>query len=341
MKEKYKKEKRKEIQQKINRRTLPVMAAVSLCFTAAGSIPAAAAPIQDIRVRLETESFDSQGIPVLEAFSASDSYVAVGIENVGDDFAKAEGPAGEPVAAELKASPPEAAKASPSDAVLKNKKYCYEIELSSETEEGFGILTEEQIHISGEKAACSKAVRTDSGQTLRLTIELTEPGEIIGEIPKITLENGIVRWQPAPGASAYYVNLYRDGKRLRDGHRTEGSFFDFSPLIKETGSYSCRIFPLTERGKKGKAAESSRVFVDDLSAVQIQAQWNQSLAEKLGRSAEEACCLPAAGWIQADGGWYYRNKDGTFPASTCLQLEGVPYYFDAEGRWVEEASRGS
>lgn len=281
---------------------------------------AAAAPVQEVRVCIRAESFDSRGKPVFEVYSDSDSYTALGIECVGEEGEMAAGPA----------------KDSALETAAEKEEYCYEIELTSETEEGFGILKEEEIHISGVKAVCRQAVRTDKGQTLRLTVVLTEPGEIIGEVPGIFLEGGVARWEPAPGASAYYVNLYRNGKRLRDGHRTEGLFFDFSSLFKEAGNYSCRIFPLTERGKKGKAAESPQISVDVSKAAQIQEQWNLTLTEKLNGS------LSSPGWIQTTHGWYYVNRDGTLPVNTCLLLDGVPYYFDAEGRWEEEeGSTGS
>ena len=40
------------------------------------------------------------------------------------------------------------------------------------------------------------------------------------------------------------------------------------------------------------------------------------------------------GWVQtSDGRWYYDNGDGTRPKSTWKKIDGVEYYFDADG-WM-------
>lgn len=256
------------------------------------------------------------GMPVFEADSSDSSYVVMGITSLREE--EATGPA-----AELRET---------KEAVQSASLYSYEVELSAETEEGFSVLTQDQIHISGEKAVCVKAVRSDQRQTLRLTLELTEPKEVIGEIEQVRLENGTAYWSAAPGATAYYVMLYRNGKRLRDGHRTEGCRFDFSALMTEEGCYFCRVFPLTEKGKKGILAESGRLFLDALQAEQLQKQWKLYLEENF-----ELCSLNDSGWILSAGDWYYKNRDGTFAVSTHLELEGKRYYFDEEGKWTGEA----
>lgn len=301
---------------------------LSVCFAAAGVTPALAAPVQEIRLHLRAEEFDERGMPVLEADTADASYTVTGTEPLWDRE-EATGPAAamreseQAQAGENGTENPEPAGTEPL--------FCYEVGLSSETEEGFSVLTQKQIHISGEKAVCVKAVRSDQRQTLRLTLELTEPKEVIGEIEQVRLEQGTAVWTPAPAASAYYVILYRNGKRLRDGHRTEGCCFDFSALMKEAGSYACRVFPLTEKGRKGIAAESGRLFLDAFQAEQIQENWKTRLEEVF--APEE---LENSGWLQAAGGWYYKNRDGTFAVSTRLELEGKQYQFDEAGRWTGE-----
>lgn len=284
-----------------------------------------AAPVQEIRLHLRAEEFDAAGMPILEVDSSDSSYTVTGILSLKEE--EATGPAA--VMREKEVS--EEKQKQEMEETQKEALFCYEVELSSEKEEGFPVLTQEQIHISGEKAVCVKAVRSDQRQTLRLTLELTEPGEIVGEIETVRLENGSACWTPAPGASAYYVILYRNGKRLRDGHRTEGCRFDFSALMTEAGCYVCRVFPLTEKGKKGILAESGRLFLDAEQAEQIQKKWNMALEDKFKSEVFES-----SGWLQSAGDWYYKNRDGTFSVSTYLELEGKRYYFDEEGRWTGE-----
>ena len=37
------------------------------------------------------------------------------------------------------------------------------------------------------------------------------------------------------------------------------------------------------------------------------------------------------GWTQDDGGWRYRNADGSFAQNTALTIGGRAYTFDKEG----------
>jgi hypothetical protein len=37
------------------------------------------------------------------------------------------------------------------------------------------------------------------------------------------------------------------------------------------------------------------------------------------------------GWVHDSKGWWYRYKDGSYPADCWKKIDGVWYYFDAEG----------
>lgn len=39
-------------------------------------------------------------------------------------------------------------------------------------------------------------------------------------------------------------------------------------------------------------------------------------------------------WVENDKGWWYDNGDGTYPASTWMEIDGKHYYFDKNGYMV-------
>ncbi|MCI7262888.1 MAG: hypothetical protein ACI4OO_03520 [Otoolea sp.] len=283
------------MRKKKERKSYGFLLLVSFWLAAAGRFPAAAAEIRDIRIHLWAEEFEENGTPVIEAEASGKKYEVLAVEPL-----------------EL------------------SKKQEYEIELASEEAE-FGVLTQEDIRFSGVKAICTRAVRKDSRQTLLLTVQLEEPGELIGTVPFAALDGGCARWEPAPNASSYYVILFRDGKRLRDSHRTEGLSYDFSPLMREPGCYSCLVYPLTEKGKKGEKTESARKRLEQENTDEIRKTWNNRLQERFAVSEEIK-----GGWIRAEDGWYYFQKDGTLPSKTTLFLDGEWYRFDENGRWEEK-----
>ncbi len=319
-----------------------VLAAAFFCFAAAGNFPAAAGQIRDIRVRIAVESFDTEGNPELEVYTGSDAYTAVGIERIftgeEEDDTDATGPAAEirrySEEAEDETASGEKTASGEENTTDEQSLPQYEIELVSEAEDGFGILEEQDIHFSGAEAICHKAVRRDSGQTLLLTITLEEPGELIGTIPAVHFTQGTVSWEPAPNAAAYYAVLYCNGKRLRDGHRTEGLSFDFSALITKPGHYSCKVYPFTEKGKKGEEAETSRIMITEEETARIQTHWQAVLDDRLKSAAQGG--VQGVGWIETEDGWYYLQKDGTLPARNRMEIDGSWYYFDETGRWLED-----
>ena len=287
------------MRKKKERKSYGFLLLVSFWLAAAGRFPAAAAEIRDIRIHLWAEEFEENGTPVIEAEASGKKYEVLAVEPL-----------------EL------------------SKKQEYEIELASEEAE-FGVLTQEDIRFSGVKAICTRAVRKDSRQTLLLTVQLEEPGELIGTVPFAALDGGCARWEPAPNASSYYVILFRDGKRLRDSHRTEGLSYDFSPLMREPGCYSCLVYPLTEKGKKGEKSESAWRVLEREKTDEIVRCWKNNLQERFAVSEELK-----GSWLRGEDGWYYFQKDGTLPSRTTLNLDGEWYRFDENGRWEEEGKDG-
>lgn len=300
---------------------------------AAGSFPAFAAPIGRIRIRLETEEFDNQERPILEAVSCSGAYEVLEIHPVFS--ASGDGPAREEAAEEKAAeektaeegTEEEAAEEKDSEEKGETERLQYEIELLSEEGRTFSVLEERDIVFSGAACACRKAVRTDGGRRLILTAELLEPGEVIGETEACRWDGATGRWEKADNADTYLVMLYRDGTRVGYAHRTASCSYDFTPLMQERGMYFFKIWPLTEQGKRGREAVSPKKRPEPEEIRENQENWAR-FCEQLGLLEKKA----EPGWYQSDGEWFYIQKDGSIPQENWLELEEQWYYFDREGR---------
>lgn len=340
-----KKEYRKNQRTKAGAQTAVCLAA-ACGITAAGVIPAAAAPIKSVKLRLEAEEFDEQGKPLLEIVSLDDSYTVVGLEPLNEETPAGSGPGANESADREN---PESEEDGQDEKRLKKESETdrdgeegenaslscqYQIELAAEEEDGFGVMEQSSIRFLGEPAICTKAVRRDSGQTLLLTMELEEPEEILGEIERVSLDGAAVRWSKAANAAAYLVMFYRDGRRLGYVHRTEACSYDAAALLRQPGVYDCRVIPLSLKGRKGKAAESGSKRVEEKEAAEIEAQWADSPA---GEAWKRADGLP--GWRQTGRGWVYLQKDGTLPQNNWMELDGDRYYFDENGLMERECWR--
>ena len=325
------------------------LAGCSVGLTIWGSMPAAAAQIREVKIRLEAESFEEDGWPLVEACSAGSQYTVTGIWQSGDPADSGNGPAGfsdpaggipfsdgkngeEGAAEEEKAEGNQAKDGERNDAEEEKARYI-EIELTAEEEDVFALMDQDKIRFYGISAVCTKAVRRDSGQSLLLTVELKEPGELVGEIGRAALEGTCARWEAAPNASSYMVMLYRNQRRVGYPHRTAGLTYDFAPLMQESGIYYCKVYPLTESGKKGSPAESGLKQVRKEEAEQIRSDVCASVCQQTADAAlgEESLKDKASGWYFKGNRKFYMEKDGCVPQENWLFLDGCWYYFDAMG----------
>lgn len=309
---------------RLSRREQPVWETIfvlcgSFWLAAAGVFPAAAAPIKEVKIHLMAEEFDEAGKPILEAVSSSEKYEVCGFFETGKKLDTELEPVMGPWAdQELGMGENRSDTGEPGDEI-------YEIELASGVPEGFAVMEEKDIRFTGVGGTCVKAVRKDAGQTLLLSVRPGSTGEIMGEISCVKMEGGRGCWTKAPNASAYLLMLFKDSKRLGLSYRTQGLEYDFSPLIKEPGIYYCKVYPLTESGKKGRGAESERKILRREEVEQIAGAFQAQRADTI---SEEG----APTWRRTEDGWYYTQADGTYPQENWLLIEGEWYYFDRDGR---------
>ena len=262
-----------------------VFAVAAGLFAVAGSVPAMAAEIKKVRIKLAAETFDEEGKPEVDFLTDSDEYEIVGFEE--------------------------------------QPEHVYEVELAAEDGKSFGRMDQKDIRLTGIKASCSRAVRKSGKEVLELTIKAEGLDDVIGEIGRADFSNGSAVWDKADNACTYAVMLFRNSKRVGYTHKTQGTSYNFSPLMKEKGIYHYKVYPLSVNEKKGIPVESEWYSV------------NESEAEKF-RTEYEEVKMEFPGWEQDETGWRYWQKDGIFPQESWLFIDDNWYFFDSCGYMVTE-----
>ena len=103
--------------------------------------------------------------------------------------------------------------------------------------------------------------------------------------------------------------------------------------MQESGIYYCKVYPLTESGKKGSPAESGLRQVRKEEADQIRDGLCASIFQKEADAVpgEELPEEEASGWRFKENQKFYLEKDGCMPQENWLFLDGCWYYFDGMG----------
>ena len=258
-----------------------IFSAIAACLVAVtGNFPAMAAEIKKVRLRLTAEDFDESGRPEAEFQTDSEAYEVSGIE--------------------------------------KNEEDIYEVELTALEGNEFAVMTQSDIRLTGIRASCSRAVRKNGRGTLSLSVKAEGLCDVTGEIGNARFRETMAEWDKADNAYAYMVLLYRNSKRIGHPHKTQGTTYDFSPLMRERGIYHYKVYPLSINDKKGIPVESEWLSLDEDRA-------GKNRMEYADRDENQS------GWELCEEGWRYWLKDGTFPQDNWMYLDENWYYFDADG----------
>ena len=193
------------------------------------------------------------------------------------------------------------------------------ITLRGEEDYYFQPLSTDDVRLKG-GAEFIKASRQDGGATLLLDVRLPALWPTLGDMAGVELsQEGFASWPSDPRASEYQVRIYRDGELLG------------TPLITRTNRVNCR-----ERMTKGET--SYRVMVRPVNKYEAayRGEWVPSntiyiTGDQAVRFRED----PQGGggrWMQeADGRWWYRREDGSYPANEWMELDGEWYFFGPDG----------
>ena len=170
-----------------------------------------------------------------------------------------------------------------------------------------------------DKISFEKATKTDGGATIVLTVRLIFDED--ADNSRATAPSsadwadsvGTGQWSSVSTSKYYQVQLLKDGSEtgeIKDVHDTS---YDFSGMITSAGNYSFKVRSV----KSSNSSKSDWVFSDRQSFT----------------PANTPQTSDGSGWLRAADGqrWWWRNADGTFPAAQWLAVNGLWYYFDAQG----------
>ena len=171
-----------------------------------------------------------------------------------------------------------------------------------------------------DKISFESANKKDNGATIILKFRLIFDNEADtrtistpGNVKWDETQNGVARWDDVSSAKYFQVQLYKNGNLLDDFSRSVyATSYDFSKALTEDGSYQFKIRSV----RSSNNAKSSWVT-------------SNTLVIGGGSASSES----NSGWQQAADGvrWWWKNTDGSYPASQWKEIDGKWYYFDAEG----------
>lgn len=198
-----------------------------------------------------------------------------------------------------------------------------EITLSAADDYYFAISKASSVKMKGDaEAKYLSGRKTDSSQTLILTVQLDCVKNGIGRVENVHFEGTKGMWESASDGNSYDVQLYRDGTRKTGGiQEVSGTKkeLDFEPLMKTAGSYTFKVREKNmDSKKKGEWVESDNSY--DVSEEE---------AAK-NKEAHSVSTTSIYGWKQNDIGWWYVIPGGYY-TNTWSKVNDRWYYFNNDG----------
>lgn len=277
----------------------------------------AATKIEKVELRFEPQELDERGVPEIEVTNRGTHYAIGDCSNAYYYYGK-----------DNRYNFDEASN-------------LYTVELFAD--DGYYFNTyKDKIKVSGFGAQFVRAERKDNGQTFIVTVRLEDMTSFVSDISNVWWEqSGKGAWEEAYGATLYKVAV-TDPKGDTHYAETAGCTYDFSPFMQMEGNYSFRVKPVAESGDGGEWMESGGQFVDaqaafnNQSLYKVEKEW---VFEGEEQTPDKAKILyKNIGWQSAaDGRYWYRNQDGSYPQSVWMQDGETWYYFDAHGLMSADA----
>ena len=170
-------------------------------------------------------------------------------------------------------------------------------------------------------------------------------------------DDTIARWDEVENAYEYEVYLYRNEQKT-SSIKTKKDYYNFKKKMTAEGDYTFKVRALAKNRSKNYrdgywSEESDTCYISEDYAELLKnggkIDTDHSGPGVSGDSSAEVketdtiSVVYKAEWIPtADGRWWYRNSDGSYPAGGWWREPGTEiwYYFDAEGYmktgWIEE-----
>ena len=217
-----------------------------------------------------------------------------------------------------------------------------------DSEDASELKTESAFTLSGDEAEYKSSKRT-SNSAVTLVVRLpkigsTEEGGLDVEEVRWVDETGVAEWSEAEDANKYSVKLLR-GSSTKTTVSTTNTYYDFSSLIREygTGTYTVKVkaYNGSYGGDEWTESEELDVTSDNMSSVtggvysSSYSSYGSSPAYSPAGSQTPASSGAASGaWLRDSVGWWYCNADHSYTTNDWQLINGLWYYFDANGYMV-------
>ena len=208
--------------------------------------------------------------------------------------------------------------------------------------------------LAGEGAAYSSANLRNSKATVVVTVQLKNYSGAQADVPDDVEWDyeGSGSWGEVANAGYYEVRLRRGGTVIGEIMKIDDTQFNFCGMITQTGNYSFQVRTVNRyvAANKSKWVSSERWSVDNetLQLIRNKAAYgvtnnfyttgatNTGSTPTGGPTSPTAPTAPttpagSTGWQQDATGIWYRNYDGTWPASAWQMIDGYWYYFNENG----------
>ena len=201
------------------------------------------------------------------------------------------------------------------------------ITLTADDDYYFTALTKDKVTLKG-GAEFKKSTRQQSSSVLLLDVTLSSLQNSLKDMEGITLsDNGIATWPAISTAGSYEVRVYREGKIVGTSLETNTNSANCRErMMKPNETYMVKVRAVNKYDPtvKGDWTESNSVYISGEKVAQFKADPNASNVNTASGTTGE--------WKQeADGRWWYRRADGTYPANKWEELGGKWYFFDENG----------
>lgn len=275
----------------------------------------AVSKVNKVNVRFEMEGYDTDGFPLIDA-DAKGSHYQVDLCESAEVYYD-----------------------SGSDNPYEDERHVYITELSTEDGYQFRFTSSDKnrINLSGVGAELLKAEQRDNGHTLRIYVRLEDLEDYVGPIEAAFWNNCHGEWTASENASNYEVRIIRPSGNKQYAV-TAGLIYDFSPWMTEEGSYRFEVRGVSNKGNNGDWTEGGSITIgNEIAARNKDTYAVQTTMVKIDPSMPDTpdnyyTVYLNTGWqINAQGKYWYRNCDGSYPQGSWQMIDGSWYYFGQDG----------
>lgn len=216
------------------------------------------------------------------------------------------------------------------------------VTLYAEDDFYFATSNKSLFTLTGEGATYVSATLRDNKQRAVVTAQLKKysgaQADVAEDVDWDYEGNGT--WSEVPNAAYYEVRLKRGNTVIGDTMQIEDTTVDFSNMITQTGRYYFQVRTVNRyvTSNKSKWVSSERWDIDDETLQHLRSlagNVNNNYYNSGNTSANPANPFGSiTGWQSDMVGRWYRNYDGSWPASRWQQIDGYWYYFNAGGYMV-------